>query len=141
MARSRKHAMTETQLVAQAVIFRHPAHGGSRRRRGRPTNSESASALALSQFDPSLIRESLDGYGVRELVQTLVKIARCDDVDEKGRAVVAPMARLKATERIRQLHVALAETEPGVLERQPPDPDEDPGNGYGDDPGLAFLDT
>ncbi len=133
--------MSEAALVAQATIANHPAHGGSRRRRGRPTLAESASSWALSQFDPCSIREALDGFGVEELVQTLVKIARNDDVDEKGRAVVAPMARLKATERIRQLHVALAETEPGVLERQPPDPDEDPGNGYGDDPGLAFLDT
>ena len=128
--------MSEAQLVAQATIADHPAHRASRRRVGRPTNAEAAGAWGLSQFDAPTIRAALDGYGVEELVRTLVKIARNDDVDDKGRLVVAPTARLKACEKIRELHSVLAATEQGVRERN--GPDEEPEDDDPDDE-LAFL--
>ena len=85
----------------------------------------------------AVIYEALDDFDVTELVKGYVEIARDDSRDDKGRPIVATTAKLRALEKIRELHHDLASTERMVFERVRAD--EDPEDDNDDDDGLDFL--
>ena len=134
MARSSKHGVSEASLVERATVKNRPALSGTGRRRGRPTKAAAAGAWGLEQFSAPKIHAALDSFGVEEMIRTLVALARNDTLDDKKRPIVPATARLKAIERIRDLHGALASTEAGIAERSgvadlPGDDDGDPDYG------------
>ena len=138
MARNGKRGgVSQQALIQAAAVQAHPAHGNNHRRPGRPTKVEAAGKWGLEQFEAPRIHSALSGFGVEELVKSYVAIARDVSCDDKGRPVVATTARLRALEKLRELHHDLAATESTVSERVRAD--EDPKHDDDGDDGLDFL--
>lgn len=137
MARNGKRRDVSSQRLMQAAaVQEHPAHGGSRRRRGRPTKLEAAGQWGVAQFSASRIHAALDDFDVEELVKSYVAIARDNTLEAKGRPIVATTAKLRALEKLRELHHDLASTESMIFEKFGGNDEPE----YDDpDDGLQFL--